>query len=87
MSRLFSGLAVIAVLTAALTLADCGRKGPLDSPPAAAVTGDQAAPKPGSAPADKSAAPVDKSAALGPDGKPIAPADPNKRFFLDGILN
>jgi len=60
---------------AALALAGCGRKGPLDPPPAAAVTGEKAPPT------------ADKSAAIGPDGKPIAPANPNKRFILDGILN
>jgi predicted small lipoprotein YifL len=80
-SRSLSGLAVIALL-AALTLAGCGRKGPLDPPPAAAVTGEQAAPT-----GDKSAPATDKSAAIGPDGKPIAPSAPNKRFFLDGLLN
>ena len=59
-------------MLAALALAGCGRKGPLDPPPAAAVTGDQAAP----------AAP-----AIGPDGKPLAPKGPNKHIFLDDILN
>jgi predicted small lipoprotein YifL len=79
-SRLFSGLAVIAVLAAAFTLAGCGRKGSLDPPPAAAVTGEQAAPKPGPTPAGK-------SAAIGPDGKPVSANAPSKRFFLDDLLN
>jgi len=77
-SRLFFGLTMLAVLAAAFTLAGCGRKGPLDPPPAAAVTGDQAAPKPATG---------DKTAPLGPDGRPISASEPNKRFFLDGILN
>jgi len=38
-------------------------------------------------PGEKAPPTADKSAAIGPDGKPIAPANPNKRFILDGILN
>jgi len=81
-------LAVTGML-AALALAGCGRKGPLDPPPAAAVTGDQAAP---AAPAAPMAAPFGSRAdaanpALGPDGKPLAPKGPNKHIFLDDILN
>jgi predicted small lipoprotein YifL len=41
---------VICVFVAALTLAGCGRKGPLDPPPAASVAGEQgAASNPGNA--------------------------------------
>ena len=78
-------LAVTGML-AALALAGCGRKGPLDPPPAAAVTGDQAAP------AAPIAAPFGSRAdttnpALGPDGKPLAPKGPNTHIVLDDILN
>jgi len=34
---LISRLAVLGVLAAALTVAGCGRKGPLDAPPSAAI--------------------------------------------------
>jgi len=37
-NRPFSRLAVLAALCAALALGACGRKGPLDAPPGAAVT-------------------------------------------------
>jgi predicted small lipoprotein YifL len=39
----FSRLALIGVLAAALGLAACGRKGPLDLPPAASAAGEQPA--------------------------------------------
>ncbi len=41
LSRLLPGFAVIAAIAAIVTLAGCGRKGPLDPPPAASVTGEQ----------------------------------------------
>lgn len=73
-------LAAVAVLVAALGLSACGRKGPLDLPPAAAVPAQQ--PLPGS------------SDVLGPDGRPVpvvAPSAPpsarNDPFILDGLLN
>jgi predicted small lipoprotein YifL len=43
-NRPFISLALIGVFAAALTLAGCGRKGPLDPPPAASVTGEQGKP-------------------------------------------
>ena len=71
---------------AALALAGCGRKGPLDPPPAAAVTGDQAAPTAPMAVPFGSRADA-ANPALGPDGKPLVPKGPNKHIFLDDILN
>ena len=48
MSRIFDRpficLALIGAFAAALTLGACGRKGPLDPPPAASVVGEQGAP-------------------------------------------
>ena len=48
MSRIFHRpficLALIGVFVVALALAGCGRKGPLDPPPAASVAGEQGAP-------------------------------------------
>jgi predicted small lipoprotein YifL len=76
--RLLLRLAVIGVLAASLGLAACGRKGPLDPPPGASLAGDQAAP---AGDARYGTPPT------GPDGKPIAPAGPNKRIPLDVLLN
>jgi predicted small lipoprotein YifL len=70
-------LALIAALAASIGLSGCGRKGPLDPPPAASVVGSQ------TAPADVD---ISTNQILGPDGKPIARA-PNKRIPLDVLLN
>jgi len=77
--RLIFRLALIGLAAVSLALGACGRKGPLDPPPAASVAGEQAAPA--SAPASTSRAPV------GPDGKPIASGNVNKRIPLDVLLN
>ena len=74
----FNRLAVIGALAAALALAGCGRKGPLDPPPSAtaaerAASGDpQAAPQP----------------VMDAEGRPIAPrSTEKKRIFLDWLLD
>ncbi len=66
-------LALIGALAAALGvgLAACGRKGPLDPPPAAAV--DQTT--------------VSGQPVMGSDNVPRAPRGPNKRIPLDNLLN
>jgi len=69
-------LALIAALIAALGLTACGRKGPLDPPPGASLTGDQ------TGPAGAKYAPV-----LGPDSKQLAQPGPNKPIPLDVLLN
>jgi predicted small lipoprotein YifL len=74
--RPFLRLALIGALAAALGLAACGRKGPLDPPPAASLAGDPAAAKSSNAP------PV-----MDREGRPIAPPGPNKRIPLDVLLN
>jgi predicted small lipoprotein YifL len=71
-------LALIGALVASFGLAACGRKGPLDPPPGASLAGDQAPPA-GNARYG--------TQAIGPDGKPIAPAGSNKRIPLDVLLN
>ena len=78
--RPFFRIALIGALAASLGLASCGRKGPLDPPPAASLAGDQAAPV--------AADPNDSGKpARGPDGKLIAPGATNKRIPLDVLLN
>jgi len=69
-------LAVVVALVAAFALAGCGRKGPLDSPPAASLAGDQ-----GAAQSDSAAPVMDR------EGRPVAPLGPNKRIPLDALLN
>jgi predicted small lipoprotein YifL len=75
--RRFFRIALIGALVASLGLAACGRKGPLDPPPGASLAGDQTTPvvEPGARPV------------LGPDGKPIATGNLNKRIPLDVLLN
>jgi len=71
--RAFMRLTLIAALAAALGLAACGRKGPLEPPPSAAI----AAPPAGAASAQRYDA----------AGKPIKPEGQRKTFFLDWLLN
>ena len=83
--RPLSRLALIGVAVASLTLAGCGRKGPLDPPPGASM----AAPTPAETPA---AAPAPSDPLLPGQARentlPVAkPSDPNRSFFLDRILN
>ena len=82
--RPFFRLALIGVTVASLTLAGCGRKGPLDPPPGASMASQPVAEVP----------PATTDPLLPPAGQqrenalPQAkPSDPNKKFFLDSILN
>ena len=83
--RPLSRLALIGVAVAALTLAGCGRKGPLDPPPGASMA-------PAQTPVDNAAVPPTNEPLFSsqprenalPQAKPV---DPNKKFFLDSILN
>ena len=77
--RPFLRLALIGALAASLGLAACGRKGPLDPPPAASLAGEQ--------PVTTGEPSGDDRRILGPDGKPIAVGRTNKRFPLDVLLN
>jgi predicted small lipoprotein YifL len=74
-------LAAVGALVAALGLSACGRKGPLDPPPAAAV------PPPMPVVSAVPDGPID---ALGPDGRPmplvVAPPE-RKSFILDWLIN
>lgn len=85
-------LAMIGALAASLGLAACGRKGPLDPPPGASIEGVPQANMPELMSTNRGAAPVggqtrDGNPGVGPDGKPLAPKDPDKRIPLDGLLN
>jgi predicted small lipoprotein YifL len=77
--RPFLRLALIGALAASLGLAACGRKGPLDPPPAASLAGEQ--------PVTTGEPSGDSHRILGPDGKPIAAGNVNKRIPLDVLLN
>ena len=85
-------LALAVIVVAALGLSACGRKGPLDPPPSAAIpTGPVASSAPGgySAPAGGTGGtPAETSAKTGFDarGNAVAPPGPNQPFILDPLL-
>ncbi len=65
-----------------MALAGCGRKGPLDLPPGAAVDSSTALPQ------DSSTSPSLLGSMTGNAGaKPAAPAGPKKSIPLDVLLN
>jgi predicted small lipoprotein YifL len=77
--RSLSRLAVLGALAAALAVTGCGRKGPLDAPPSAALDA-PVAPAPGVfAPAGAAAKiPSDKQARVTPEGQALAPPGQKK---------
>jgi predicted small lipoprotein YifL len=82
--RLPARLALAAALSAALGLAACGRKGPLDLPPEAALG--QQTPAPPVVPPPGTAPPVAQGG-FDAQGNPIAPPGPRRGFILDPLLN
>jgi predicted small lipoprotein YifL len=74
LTRLAGRGVLVAALVAVFGLAGCGRKAGLDAPPMA-VAGDQQAGQQGPAPA------------VGPDGKPIAPATDKRHSLFDWLIN
>jgi hypothetical protein len=78
-------LAVIAALAAALPLAACGRKGPLDPPPG----GMMLEKSPGMADVSRRGAPPPPAAgpAYDENGQPIAPEGPRRPMPMDWLLN
>lgn len=84
--RPFTRLALIGVAVAALTLAGCGRKGPLDPPPGASMASEPATANP-NAPATSDLVTAPGQTPDGLANRPVAPAGPNKRIFLDNLLN
>ncbi len=93
--RPFCRLALIGALVAALGLAACGRKGPLDLPPGASVTDEVQPVAPtlmrnvgGQAPAKPiGGKTAGDSMGVDADGQPIAPTGAKKRIPLDVLLN
>jgi predicted small lipoprotein YifL len=84
--RPFTRLALIGVALAALTLAGCGRKGPLDPPPGASMASEPTPAPDVPATADPLITPLGQT---NENRAPRAtvPAGPNKRIFLDNLLN
>jgi predicted small lipoprotein YifL len=82
------GWAIILLGVAALALAGCGRKGPLDLPPTASSA---QTPVQGPAATDTEAEQASKPSVFNPtygaDAPPTAPRGTKKPFILDPILN
>jgi predicted small lipoprotein YifL len=91
--RPFLRLALIGALAAALGVAGCGRKGPLDPPPGASLAGEpQAAPAPGLISPNRGPTPIggqakDNNPGVDENGQPLAPKGPKKHIPLDVLLN
>ena len=84
-----SRLALAAVMMAALGLAACGRKGPLEPPPAAALADPQpTAARPSLGEDNDAAAPSGEPAPRRAQASapPAASPPPKKSFFLDFLL-
>jgi predicted small lipoprotein YifL len=91
--RLSRGLAIAVALAAALALAACGRKGDLDPPPGASVTGQPQAQTQSGLLSPVGVTPIGGGQAasggpsVGPNGEPLAPKGPKKFIPLDVLLN
>jgi predicted small lipoprotein YifL len=91
LDRPFIRLALAGALAASFALAGCGRKGPLDPPPGASLDGatpaqDRTLMSPvGVAPIGGATA--HDNPGVDANGRPQAPKGPDKRIFLDGLLN
>jgi predicted small lipoprotein YifL len=75
-NRPYLRLVLVGTLAVAFALGGCGRKGPLDPPPAASLAGDQTASKGAKAPP-----------AMDSNGRPITPPGPNRPLPIDVLLN
>ena len=77
-------LVLVAVIgLVAIVLAGCGRKGPLDLPPGAAIDSSTSLPQ------DSGTSPslLGSMSGSAPGAKPAAPAGPKKSIPLDVLLN
>jgi len=81
-----AGWTIVVVTAAALMLASCGRKGPLDLPP-----NSPPAPQLSSAPADTATDTAGKPSVFNPsygtEASPTAPRGTKKSFILDPLLD
>jgi hypothetical protein len=76
---------MISVLAAALPLAGCGRKGPLDPPPGGSQLGSLNIQTPVSG---RAGPPLkEKQPEYDEDGRPIAPEGRKKKLFLDWLID
>jgi predicted small lipoprotein YifL len=78
-----SGWAIIVLSAAALALGGCGRKGPLDLPPAATAPSPAAA---ADSEAERASQPGVFNPTYGSDAAPTAPKGGKKSFILDPLL-
>ena len=81
--RRYLRLALFAALAAALGLAACGRKGPLDPPPSASAVGEQ---QPANPMASPLVAPIGSQPQSGKANQPVVQG-PKRHIFLDDLLN
>jgi len=78
-----SGWAIILLSAAALVLAACGRKGPLDLPP---TSNAPLASGPTDTEAEAAAKPSVFNSTYGTEGGPVAPRGAKRPFVLDPLL-
>jgi predicted small lipoprotein YifL len=81
-----SGWAIILLSAAVLTLAGCGRKGPLDSPTSNINGPVASAPAPVDTEAENAAKPSVFNSTYGTETGPVAPKGAKKSFILDPLL-
>ena len=78
--------AIILLSAAALTLASCGRKGPLDPPTSSANVPLASAPAATDTEAENAAKPSVFNSTYGTETGPVAPKGGRKPFILDPLL-
>ena len=81
------GWAVVLLSVVALSLAGCGRKGPLDLPPTASNAQPTAQAAPTDTEAEHAAKPSVFNPNYGADAPPTAPRGTKKSFVLDPLLS
>ena len=81
-----SGWAVLFVCVAALSLAGCGRKGPLDLPPTASSASTANVQQPTDTEAQQAAKPSVFNSSYGSNAPPVAGKGPKRPFVLDPLL-
>jgi predicted small lipoprotein YifL len=82
-----SGWAIILLGVAALSLAGCGRKGPLDLPPTSTGPNGPMAAAPTDSEAEAASKPSVFNPNYGTDAPPTAPKGRKKPFVLDPLLD